>query len=302
MAIPRDQAPAAIPLLFINADVTGNEEMLKEKHLTYSEIHLDAMRGLAALVVAIGHGRGLFFPSLTNALLAGETVEHAHADPIMGLTLGHEAVMVFFVLSGYLVGGSVLKSFAADRWLWSGYLVKRLVRLWIVLVPAVFIGVLIDNIGLNLFSAAGSIYSAPPGQDYVWPDAVRSGSNIWIVTGNLLFLQGIFIPTAGLNVALWSLSNEFWYYLMFPMLLLVFQRGATKARRNCFRTWRGSYRRSDRRASSLPVFGVGAGCDRRVSAASNFISVSELACPFGNACAPGRVPDAEEVEPAGVCE
>jgi peptidoglycan/LPS O-acetylase OafA/YrhL len=209
--------------------------MLKEKRLSYSEIHLDAMRGLAALVVVFGHGRGLFLPSFTSAPLAAEVVERGYADSRLGgLTIGHQAVMVFFVLSGYLVGGSVLNSFAADRWQWSDYLIKRLVRLWIVLVPAILIGVLIDNCGFNLVSTAGSIYSAPPGQEYVGLENVRHSFDIWIIIGNLLFLQGIFVPTAGTNLALWSLSNEFWYYLMFPTLLLVFRPNERMSRRIAF--------------------------------------------------------------------
>src|SRR5262249_53262489 len=35
--------------------------------------------------------------------------------------------------------------------------------------------------------------------------------------GNLLFLQTIFCTTFGSNGPLWSLSNEFWYYVLFPL-------------------------------------------------------------------------------------
>ena len=38
---------------------------------------------------------------------------------------------------------------------------------------------------------------------------------IWL--GNALFLQGIACPTFGSNGALWSLSYEFWYYVLFPL-------------------------------------------------------------------------------------
>jgi peptidoglycan/LPS O-acetylase OafA/YrhL len=180
---------------------------------------------MAALVVAFGHGRGLFLPSFTGAPAAAQTAAQAHAEPILApLTIGHQAVMVFFVLSGYLVGGSVLKSFAADRWRWSDYLVKRIVRLWVVLVPALIVGALIDAIGFHFLAQAGGIYSAPAGQDYVTPDQIKRGFDIWNVFGNMLFLQGVSIPTAGTNIALWSLANEFWYYLMFPTILLIVRR------------------------------------------------------------------------------
>jgi peptidoglycan/LPS O-acetylase OafA/YrhL len=118
-----------------------------QRALTWTEVHLDAIRGAAALIVTLGHARGLFFSSLTEKT-------HFHE-----LTIGDEAVMVFFVLSGYLVGGSVLRDMRAGTWNWSSYLIKRLVRLWVVLVPAVLLGVLIDSIGFHYLSGNDSIYS-----------------------------------------------------------------------------------------------------------------------------------------------
>ena len=198
---------------------------MDERHLTWSEVHLDAMRGLAALVVAFGHGRGLMFSSFSNTLAVTDNAAHVSVEPM--LTIGHQAVIVFFVLSGYLVGGSVLNTIATDRWLWTHYLVKRLVRLWIVLVPAILIGILIDIAGLTLLAHEGSIYNAPVGQEYVTINNIANGYSISTILGNLLFLQGIFVPTAGTNLALWSLSNEFWYYLMFPMLVFVWSARVT---------------------------------------------------------------------------
>jgi peptidoglycan/LPS O-acetylase OafA/YrhL len=128
--------------------------------------------------------------------------------------------MVFFVLSGYLVGGSVSRIFAANLWSWTHYVTKRLVRLWIVLIPAIFIGILIDSIGNYFFDQAGSIYSAPNGQEYVKPEFF--GQEVYVILRNIFFLQSISNPTAGTNIALWSLSNEFRYYLAFPLILLTF--------------------------------------------------------------------------------
>ena len=38
--------------------------------------------------------------------------------------------------------------------------------------------------------------------------------------GNLFFVQTIIVPVFGDNGPLWSLANEFWYYLLFPLLFL----------------------------------------------------------------------------------
>jgi peptidoglycan/LPS O-acetylase OafA/YrhL len=48
---------------------------------------------------------------------------------------GYQAVMVFFVLSGYFISATILKSLKENRWSWSEYFLKRVIRLWIVLLP-----------------------------------------------------------------------------------------------------------------------------------------------------------------------
>jgi peptidoglycan/LPS O-acetylase OafA/YrhL len=47
------------------------------------------------------------------------------------------------------------------------------------------------------------------------PDPSRY--NVATFFGNLAFLQTIVVPTFGSNGPLWSLANEFWYYLLFPL-------------------------------------------------------------------------------------
>lgn len=197
---------------------------------TWADTHLDAVRGIAALIVMLGHARGLFFDSITGSVFAHvagtASTALAHAAGSINTTagqlttIGDEAVMAFFVLSGYLVGGSVVRNMQTSTWNWSTYLINRFVRLWIVLIPAIFIGVLIDDVGLHFLAHSGSIYTAPIGQPYVGAhlhDEIRS---IPVILGNLFFLQGIFVPPLGTNVALWSLSCEFWYYLLFPLGML----------------------------------------------------------------------------------
>jgi peptidoglycan/LPS O-acetylase OafA/YrhL len=54
---------------------------------------------------------------------------------------------------------------------------------------------------------------------------IRPTFHVAIWLGNLCFLQGLYVPVFGSDGALWSLANEFWYYLAFPMVLLAFRRG-----------------------------------------------------------------------------
>jgi len=55
----------------------------------------------------------------------------------------------FLVMSGYLVGGSVLRSRKAGRWSWRSYLLGCLSRLYVVLLPALLLGGLIDWFGMR---------------------------------------------------------------------------------------------------------------------------------------------------------
>jgi peptidoglycan/LPS O-acetylase OafA/YrhL len=71
---------------------------------------------------------------------------------------------------------------------------------------------------LHFFSNPGSIYTAPPEQAVVHDVASRLSGRV--IAENALFLQGILVGPAGSNDSLWSLANEFWYYIAFPVLLL----------------------------------------------------------------------------------
>ena len=193
-------------------------------------IHLDALRGAAALLVFLNHTRALYFAPVLrssgpvqNAITQTQTAAITHA-PAGQIKVASEAVILFFVLSGYLVGGSVLRLVRTERWSWAGYLSRRLTRLYAVLVPAIVLGLCFDHLGLHLFGAA-SIYGAPAGLDLVPTANLSARLAPSVVLGNLLFLQGLRAPILGSNVALWSLSCEFWYYIAFPLAVLALRPG-----------------------------------------------------------------------------
>ncbi len=179
-------------------------------------VHLAAIRSIAAFLVLAGHARLLFFGSYRVTAQASK----AAVDAGQALGLGHHARIVLFMLSGFLVGSSAYRSIRAGRWSWRKYLVRRMTRLWIVLLPALVLGGCLDTIGIQLFSHTHSIYSAPAGQTMVNPD-FASTLTTKVLAANALFLQTIQAPTLGTNIPLWSLANEFWYYMAFPPLLLL---------------------------------------------------------------------------------
>ncbi len=190
--------------------------------MTSASVHLDALRGAAALLVFANHTRALYFASpIPHQAATLQPAVQAAAETSAGegggtIRIASAAVIVFFVLSGYLVGGSVLRSLRSNRWSWTSYLTKRLVRLFIVLVPALLLGAILDRIGMRMFGP-GSIYTAPPGLHLTVSADLLQRLRPIVLLGNLAFLQNILVPVQGTNVSLWSLANEFWYYLAFPL-------------------------------------------------------------------------------------
>jgi peptidoglycan/LPS O-acetylase OafA/YrhL len=61
--------------------------------------------------------------------------------------------------------------------------------------------------------------------------AIVARSSASVFFGNLFFLQSIYFPSFGSDTPLWSLSYEFWYYMLFPILLLGLTSGLTLGRR-----------------------------------------------------------------------
>jgi peptidoglycan/LPS O-acetylase OafA/YrhL len=187
---------------------------------------LDLARCVAALLVVVSHLRPFLFPDFRAAADLGFIWRIFY----FATGFGHEAVTVFFVLSGFLVGGGVISRVADDRWSWTDYALTRLTRLWIVLGPALLLTAVWDKLGSLLtgssFYSGGlaSIYGSGPSSD---------PSQFTAVTffGNLAFLQTILVPTFGSNGPLWSLANEFWYYVIFPLSFCAIAKRAPFRRR-----------------------------------------------------------------------
>jgi peptidoglycan/LPS O-acetylase OafA/YrhL len=189
-------------------------------------VHLDALRGFAAFSVLLNHLRDALF--VDYEAIARHNPFTAAAYLAAGL--GRQSVIVFFVLSGYLVGGSVLRSVRSGKWSWRAYLLARLSRLYVVLLPALLLGGALDWLGMHR-SGTEAVYSGNSGMHALAINV--HGVLTWpILAANGLFLQTIKlpgfgpnpVPTFGSNGALWSLSYEFWYYLAFPLLVFLLAR------------------------------------------------------------------------------
>ena len=181
----------------------------------WHSILISVLRGLAAFIVAIAHLRAAMYPALRDV-----------ADPplwFQGLAFvsgfAHQAVLVFFVISGWLVGGSLLNRIGTPHAV-ANYAIDRTTRLWTVLIPT-FLLSFVFALGIGL---------AEPN------DFNLSASNPYSAltfAGNLFGLQGILLPDYGNNFPLWSLANETWYYVLFPLLALACSARRFPARLAC---------------------------------------------------------------------
>jgi peptidoglycan/LPS O-acetylase OafA/YrhL len=198
---PRPEPPSPIPLAWMPRKLTAS-----------ASDSLDVIRAIAAFAVMFGHLRTLFFADFQHL--------QSKSLPLQALYFfagfGHQAVIVFFVLSGFLISSTVIRSHVLGKWSWRDYAVNRGTRLYVVLVPGLLLGFFWDRLGSWLFAAKG-IYTHTLSD--LGTTVPLKNLTLGTLFGNLLFLQTILCETFGSNGPLWSLANEFWYYVLFPVAL-----------------------------------------------------------------------------------
>jgi peptidoglycan/LPS O-acetylase OafA/YrhL len=125
--------------------------------------------------------------------------------------IGTDAVMVFFVLSGFVIAYT---SETKDRNI-SDYVISRLSRLWSILVPAVALTAFLDYIGLHLFSVFYERWAAYEPTTGHWAAPVPSALAASTFTNELWFKSTPILSDG----PVWSLGYEFWYYAIFRFYL-----------------------------------------------------------------------------------
>ncbi|MGM9515588.1 acyltransferase family protein [Roseateles sp. DB2] len=148
-------------------------------------IYLDLLRLAAALLVFAHHASYASYHGRWLQGLAGH---------------GHESVVVFFVLSGYVI--AYTREHKDHDW--RHYAVQRLSRLWSVALPAIALTLVLDAWGRQWLPA---LYEEVQGG---WARALASA-----VFVNEFWVEGW---AAGSNIPMWSLSYEAGYYLLFGVL------------------------------------------------------------------------------------
>lgn len=158
-------------------------------------IYLDLVRLVAALLVVVYH-------SNVRAIISAPLPFSQH---------GHAAVIVFFVLSGYVIAyiSAGRESAPLDYW------ASRLSRFYSLVIPAVLMCPLLDLAGEAL---APRFYEGKTTHDLAWLRMVTS----------LAYLNEIWTLSimSFSNVPFWSLCYEMWYYALFAVV--AFTRGSAR--------------------------------------------------------------------------
>lgn len=157
-------------------------------------IYLDLVRFLAALTVFFVHAN---YDRFTSEL------------PIVWRLkdMGNDAVMVFFVLSGFVIAYVVDQKEKTPR----EYFVSRLARLYSVVLPALLVTVVLDHLGAHI---------VPELYDGWW---FQNDNPVWRFFANLFFVNELWFMSVRpfSNGPFWSLGYEFWYYVIFAVACFV---------------------------------------------------------------------------------
>jgi len=151
-------------------------------------LYLELLRLVAATEVVLFHVNGF-------AMLGGHRAAWN--------AFGHEAVVVFSVLSGFVI------AFAAEtrEKTVKSYLTSRLTRIYSVAVPCLLATLLFDRIGQTLVPQ-------------LYAGLITDGSALVRLLLGSLFLNESWNVSAQMfsNTPYWSIAYEFWYYMIFAGL------------------------------------------------------------------------------------
>ena len=140
----------------------------------HSLVALNLMRGLAALTVLVSHLRG-------DAFVEYRSLPNLQHNLIVALffaatRLAYEAVIVFFVLSGFLVGGQVLAHIRQSKFKISDYAINRATRILIPLIPACLFTAAIDLLVFGQPPHAGQLVANMVGLNEIVAPSLETNS------------------------------------------------------------------------------------------------------------------------------
>lgn len=168
---------------------------------------VDALRGIAALLVVIYHARADYWIGVSkswaqNGFSTDPGVWIGYAT--YPFSYGWFGVQIFFVLSGYCVHRRLAFELAESRDMqfdWRRFFIRRFLRIYPIYIAALLCTALVDY-----------FYLQQGGELAVGELSMRGFS------ASAFTLQGIAAPMFGTNTVFWTLSIEMHLYLFYPLL------------------------------------------------------------------------------------
>jgi peptidoglycan/LPS O-acetylase OafA/YrhL len=157
---------------------------------------LDSIRGLAALSVILGHIL-MILPPLPFLV---------SYSPLRILWAGHEVVVLFFMLSGYVLSLPFIKNGKVN---YPQFFIRRIFRIYVPFIVAILMSLLLKK-----------VFFAGSNENIGW------ANNFW--THNLdvdLLLNHFFLitdfNTDAINPVVWSLVHELRISMVFPLMMII---------------------------------------------------------------------------------
>lgn len=184
----------------------------------YRAINIDLLRFLAALFVVLGHARTMIFEDFDST----DKLNLLEIGFYWVTSLGHASVIFFFVLSGYLIGGGILKSVLESRFDISKVLINRMTRIWIVLLPALIFVYFLNRVSCQYLADSPFCQGELPHYLSRGPVDLLDDSVLFRKTIFFLVSKDIGIGYFGGNHLLWTLNYEVGAYLLCIVLASIF--------------------------------------------------------------------------------
>jgi peptidoglycan/LPS O-acetylase OafA/YrhL len=175
---------------------------------------LDAIRGVASLTVLIHHCL-LVFPILYSAHfhkdISNTVIRIFSQSPFHVIWAGHEAVILFFVLSGFVLSLPFLNNTFPK---YQDYLIKRVCRIYIPYIVVIFVSAIL----FTVFQQLGYLENSSPSTSD-WFNQMWSESLDLKMILSFVFMLGY--GTHNLDTATWSLVHEMRISLFFPLIMIL---------------------------------------------------------------------------------
>lgn len=182
---------------------------------------LDFLRGFSALLVLVAHAQQILVnPTWMPFSLSGRN----DVVPFVYSQIGALGVMIFFVLSGFLITYSIsanLKSQEFKKFDATKYFKGRFRRLFPPLLFSQGVVLLVFGV-LYFFDANNSTYFATGKELYLARNKLVFSAIDY--SGSFFFLNTIVdgVNSPVVNGPLWSVAQEFWFYVLAGLLVLSF--------------------------------------------------------------------------------